>query len=113
MIGLLMGLGLGKRAAQLVAYVGLPLLLLAVFYLALDAYGDARYRAGKDDADAAWIAAGKKLEEQSDQAAAAADAGAAERAAEFSARLEQEKEAIDAAVADGGDPIDVLFPGGV
>lgn len=112
MIGMLMGLGLGKRAAQIVGYVVVPLLILGAFYLALDAYGDARYDAGKDKADQEWRAAAEELAAQSALAAGAADEAADARAAAFGERLEEEKEKIDAAIADGGDPIDVLFPAG-
>lgn len=113
MIGLLTGLGLSEKVAKLVAYIGVPLLILAAFYLALDAYGDSREREGKASADAAWQAAADLVEEQSREAADAADIPADQRAADWAARVEQEKAAIDAQISDGGDPFDVLFPVGV
>lgn len=113
MIAFLMGLGLGKRAAQAVAFVVIPLLILGAFYLALDAYGDSRFEAGEAKADKAWHDAAVKLQQQSDDAAADADVGAGEREAAYADKLAEEKEKIDATIADGGDPFDVLFPGGM
>lgn len=54
MIATLMGWGLGARAAKLIAYVGIPLLILAVvgggiWFLRHDAYND-----GQRDERAAW-----------------------------------------------------------
>ena len=82
-----------------------------VIYLALDAYGDARYKAGKSDADAAWQAASNKLIEKAQNAGVEADAKAAAREADFAARVEDEKERIDAANENGTSPLDVLFGG--
>lgn len=109
MIGLLMGFGLGKRAAQVVGYVVVPLLLLAAFYLLLDAYGDSRYRAGEQSADARWEAAGRKLERQAAQSAGRAGAASAARVLDFNAKVAEEKERLDAAAVDGSSPLDVLF----
>jgi hypothetical protein len=110
MTALLMGWGLSKLGARLIVYVGLPLLALAAFYFALDAYGDSRYKAGVTDTDVAWKAASVKLEKQSEHSAATADKAADQRTANFAAKLASEKEKIDATVSNGGDPIDVLFP---
>ncbi len=109
MIGLLMGWGLGKRAAQAIAYVALPLLLLAGFYLLLDAYGDSRYHAGETAADARWEEAGRKLEKQAAQSAGKADAASVARTMDFNAKVAEEKEKLDAAAVDGSSPLDVLF----
>lgn len=84
-------------------------LLLVVFYIALDAYGDARYDKGKADADAAWIEAGNRLIAKSQKAGTKADKAAAAREADFAAKQEHEKERIDEAVAEGDSPFDVLF----
>lgn len=92
------------------AWVALgAVLLVLAFYFALDAYGDARYREGKKDADAAWIAASNKLIDQAQKAGTKADEKAAVRAADFAAKQEDEKEKIDAAKAEGSSPFDVLF----
>lgn len=84
-------------------------LLLVAFYIALDAYGDARYDKGKADADAAWIEASNKLIAKSQAAGTKADKAAAARQADFAAKQEDEKEKIDEAVAEGSSPLDVLF----
>lgn len=104
----------GVRAAAAVMprwawfVIGGALLLLA-FYWALDSYGDARYDKGKADADAAWQAASDKLIAKSQNAAGKADKAAAAREADFAAKVETEKERIDAAKAEGSSPFDVLF----
>lgn len=85
------------------------LLLLAAIYMLLDAYGDSRYDKGKADADAAWQAASDKLIAKAQEAATKADKAAAARQADFAAKQEDEKERIEAAVAEGGSPLDVLF----
>lgn len=110
MIALLLKLGLSEKVARLVAYIGIPLLILFAFYLALDAYGDARFDAGKDQADRAWQAAADLVEADSQDAAEAADVPADQRAADWAARVEEEKALIDAKIHEGGDPFDVLFP---
>lgn len=112
MIALLLRLGLSEKLAKIVAYIGIPLLILAAFYLALDAYGDSREREGKALADRAWQEASDLVEAESQGAADAADIPADQRAADWAARVEQEKAAIDAKITDGGDPFDVLFGAG-
>lgn len=85
------------------------LLLLLAFYLALDSYGDSRYREGKADADKAWQEASAKLVEQAHKSADKADVAAAARAQDYAAKVEEEKKAIDRATADGTSPFDVMF----
>lgn len=84
-------------------------LLLLVLYVALDRYGDARFREGEAHADAQWQKASDKLIEDAARAATKADRNAAGRAADFAAKQESEKEKIDAAVEHGSSPLDVLF----
>ncbi len=109
MIGWLVGLGLSERAAKALLIVGGIVIGVLAFYFLLDAYGDARYREGKKDADAAWIEAGNKLVAQAHKSADKADVAAAARAEDFTARQEAEKEKIDNAKANGTSPMDVLF----
>jgi hypothetical protein len=108
-IGLLTGWGLSAKAAKLVAYVALPLLLLVAFYLLLDAYGDARYDAGKSDENAAWVAAQDKLLADAAKSTETANKEDLTRQLEQAAKVQEEKEKIDAAIADGSSPFDVLF----
>lgn len=110
MIALLMKLGLSDRIAKLVAYIGIPLLILAAFYFALDAYGDSRFEAGEKHADAKWQEASDKLIEKSLDAGTKADKAEAARIATHTAEVAEEKEKIDEAVAHGSSPLDVLFP---
>lgn len=84
-------------------------LLLLAFYWALDSYGDRKYAEGKDAADKAWIAASDKLIKKAQAAGTEADRKAAARAADHAAKVEDEKEKIDAAVKEGSSPLDVLF----
>lgn len=85
------------------------LLVLGAFYLMLDAYGDSRYQAGSDNADARWEEAGRRLEQQAAQSRTKADDAAVVRGEAYMERVEVEKERIDEAVATGGSPLDVLF----
>lgn len=110
MIALLLKLGLSEKAAKIFAYAFLPILIVVLFYIVLDAYGDARFDAGKDQADRAWQAAADLVEADSQDAAEAANVPADQRAADWAARVEEEKAIIDAKINEGGDPFDVLFP---
>lgn len=107
--GWLIGLGLSEKVARILAPLLVALAVLIAFVIALRAYGNARYDAGKDEADRQWKAAAELLERQSQDAAAAADKPAAAREAAYADRLAKEKERIDEAIADGRDPLDALF----
>ncbi len=109
MIGVLMTLGLGKRVAQAIGYVALPLLILAAGALAIHAYGDRRYDAGVADTDRQWQAASDALVEQAAVAATAADAAADTRAADYAQAVATEKEKIDDAARNHSSALDVLF----
>jgi hypothetical protein len=104
MIQLLMGFGLGKRAAQLIGFVVVPALVVLGFYLALDAYGDSRFRAGVEKTDAAWKKANDKLVAQAASSATAADKQSTARAITYAAQAEEEKEKIDDAIQNGTSP---------
>lgn len=82
---------------------------LFLAYRALDAYGDRQYQAGKDDADKAWKAASDKLIDKAQESGKKADVAAAARTADYAAKVEDEKEKIDEAIADGSSPFDVMF----
>jgi hypothetical protein len=110
MISLLTSWGLGARAAKLVAYVGLPMLVLIAFYFVLSAYGNARYREGVAAENASWRLAQDALLKRAAESAGKASSEDLARQAEFAAKVEDEKEKLDAAVADGSSPFDVLFP---
>lgn len=110
MIAFLTGLGLTERVAKLVAYIGIPILILIAFYLALDAYGDSRFREGRAVENAAWKEAQDRLLAQAAESASAADREDLARQLEHAAAVEEEKEKVDAAIADGTSPFDVLFP---
>ncbi len=109
MVTFLMGY-MSTRAAKLVAYVAIPLLILAAFYLALDAYGDGRYREGRAVENAAWKQAQDKLLAAAAKASTKADVQALASTLEHTAAVEYEKEKIDDAIANGTSPFDVLFP---
>lgn len=86
------------------------LLAVAAVFFAIDAYGDAKYDAGKAQSDKEWEAAADRLAQQGEGSAAAADIPADQRAADYAKRLEDEKEKIREAVEDGRSPFDALFP---
>ena len=100
---------MSEKLAKIFAYALLPILILVAFYMALNAYGDARFDAGKTQADREWQAAADLVEAQSQGAADAANVPADQRAADWAARVEQEKALLNETITDGGDPFDVLF----
>lgn len=114
MIALLMSWGLSRAWSWVVA-IGAPILLVVGALLALDAWGDRRFRAGEAASDAAWKAASDKLIAEAATSANAATRKEAARIADHAAKVEQEKEKIDAAIANGSSQFDALFPaaGGV
>lgn len=89
-------------------WIGVGLLALGLIF-AVVMYGDAKYDAGKTDADNAWKAAAAKLEAESQGAADTADKPADKRAEDYAAKLAVEKEKIDEAIARGDSPLDALF----
>jgi hypothetical protein len=105
------GFAVGAALKRVPVWVWVGLAALVAFYFALDAYGDRRYGEGKKDEAAAWQKASDKLIAQAAQASDKADTKAAERAADYAVKVEDEKEKIDAAIADGSSPLDVLFGG--
>jgi hypothetical protein len=110
MIATLMGWGLTSRAAKLIAYVAIPLLVVLIIWMSINAYGNARFDAGEKAADAKWEEASRKLQEKNLKAQGVADEKAEARAEEYVARAADEKERIDNAVQNGTSPFDVLFP---
>lgn len=103
-------LGAAVKSVPKWAWIALgAVLLIVAFYMLLDAYGDARFDAGKAKADAEWQAAQDKLIAEAAKAGTEADRAAAGRAADYAAKVADEKERIDKAVEEGSSPIDVLF----
>lgn len=103
------GMGILKRVPGWLWVVIGAALLLGAFYLALDAYGDSRFDAGKAEADAAWQKASDDLLKKAANAKTEADKNALARQADYAAKVKDEKERIDAATKDGSSPMDVLF----
>lgn len=89
--------------------VGLGLILALVAAVLM--WGQARYDAGVADTDAKWVEAGRKLENQARASGKAADVREADRIEDHAARVADEKERIDEAVAAGDSPLDALFGG--
>lgn len=109
MIALLMGLGLSRLWAW-VAAIGVPLAVALGLILAVDAWGDGRYRAGRAQEKALWVAASDKLLADAARASTRADTKAAAAALDFAGRQQEERNRIDAALANGSSPVDALFP---
>ena len=91
-------------AVALGAVAGVVILIVVVL-----SWGQSRYDAGVSATDARWVAAGKRLEEQAAASADAADRREVPRIENHTARVAEEKEKIDEAVAAGASPLDVLF----
>jgi hypothetical protein len=90
--------------------LGIGLGAILALLLALHLYGNARYRAGVKDTDAAWHAAEEAMLARAAGAATAADRQAAANAANYAGQVAKEKEAINEAVDNGTSPLDGLFP---
>lgn len=116
MIGMALGLAtkvVGPRFAKPLLILLAVALLVGAFYVMLDKYGDSRYDAGRRDEETAWKAAQDKLLAQAAAAATSADKTALAATIEHAAAVEEEKEKVDEAIANGTSPLDVLFPSSV
>ena len=110
MISFLTGLGLSARAAKLIGYIVIPALLLAAFAIALNSYGNSRFREGRAAENSAWKQAQDNLLTLAAESRSKADREDLARQLEFAAQVEDEKERIDEAQANGTSQFDVLFP---
>ena len=103
-MGFIGGLSLGQK---ILGGFGMVALLAGAIWL----YGHLQYREGVRDTDDRWEEAGRRLEEQAEQAAGDAGKRADDRLAEHNDRLLAERRCIDEVVEWGDSPLDVLFPG--
>lgn len=87
------------------------LILLAVFWWSLMAWGQARFDAGVAAADARWAEASQRLEDRAREAGQVADIKEAERIQEHAAETAAERERLNDAIDRGDSPLDVLFGG--
>lgn len=111
MITILTNLGLSRMWAWTVA-IGAPILLLVGTGLAIDAWGDSRFRAGEKLERGKWEAASNKLLAESANASTQAEKNAAAAALDFAARQQIERDRINDALENGSSPVDALFPVG-
>lgn len=100
----------GPRFAKPFVYIIGILLLVGAFYIMLDAYGDSRFREGRAVENKAWKDAQDKLLAAAAQSSSRADREALAITLEHAAKVEEEKERVDDAIANGSSPFDVLFP---
>jgi hypothetical protein len=86
-------------------------LLLLLFWLWLDSYGDRRYTEGVSATDAKWEEASQRMRDEAANSATRADDAAANRLATHLNQVAEERNQIDAAAQNGSSPLDVLFGG--
>ena len=82
---------------------------IVILIVVVLSWGQSRYDAGVTATDARWVEAGRRLEEQAATSADAADRREAPRIENHAAQVAEEKENIDAAIAAGSSPLDILF----
>lgn len=85
------------------------LVLVGLLWWAITSYGNRRYQAGVDATDAKWHEASERLKLEAEASATKADDRAAKRLEEFEAQVEEEQDAIDAAIRNGSSPFDAIF----
>ena len=96
----------GPKTAKILPWVLGALALVAfIWWMRADAYSD-----GVKATDAAWKAAGEKALKDAAVSSEAATRNEVGRLLDHQAKVEEEKEAIDAAIANGASPLDALFP---
>ena len=114
MISFLIGLGLSARAAGFAARIVLPiagvLILLVTLYFAIDAHGDSRFREGRAVENAVWQEAQDILILKAAAASTAANTEDLARQIDHAAQVEQEKDKLNEAIANGTSRFDALFP---
>jgi hypothetical protein len=111
MIAFLIARGLSPLVSKLIAYVGVPLLVILFLWWRIDAYGDRRFDAGANQADARWQEASNRLQAEAANSATRADDAAANRLEQFQNQVADERQALDEANRTGTSPLDVLFGG--
>lgn len=89
--------------------LGAVLALLALLAAVNHIYGKG-YKAGEAETDAKWQKASDEAVKRAQNSANKADKAAAARTADFAAKVQDEKEKLDAAQKDGTSPLDALFP---
>jgi hypothetical protein len=110
MINPLTLLGLSPKLAKIAAFgIGILLIVGAFLYL-LNRVTDAAYDKGKADTEQVYKDAEAALLKQAGEATTKADKQAAVAAVEYAAQVQEEKEKIDDALANGTSPYDVMFP---
>jgi hypothetical protein len=88
---------------------GVALFVVAALVTVTLMWGQSRYEAGKDAADAQWLKASARLEQQQRAAGTFASSLEVIRIEEYTADLAEQQEMIDEAVSEGRSPFDVLF----
>lgn len=101
-------LGIPRLYAIIGAGVGV-LAIVGLLWWAISSYGSRRYQAGITATDAKWEEASNRLKEAAAQSATRADDNAANRLVEFEAQVEEENNAIEAAIRNGSSPFDAIF----
>lgn len=92
-----------------------PLVLLAMVFGGLAAWGSHKYHSGYDDGttatDKKWEDAAAQLKKDAAASATKADDAAAARLENYVAEQTADKEAIDEANRNGTSPLDAIFGG--
>ncbi|MBO9624182.1 MAG: hypothetical protein J7500_15850 [Sphingomonas sp.] len=99
-----------EKLARAATRILIALALIGAVLIALKLYGDSRFKAGRETENAAWHAASEKLIQQAATSAKDADKAEVARVLDHTAKVEKEKERIDAAIENGSSPFDALFP---
>lgn len=111
---MIQGLAIGAALKRVPswAWIAIAVVLLFVAWrVERDRYGDKREREGVEETDAKWKAASDKLIADAQAAGTKADKAAAARAADYAAKVEDERERIADAQAEGRSPFDEMFGG--
>lgn len=109
MISSLIRFGFSRAGAWAIVIIA-TLLLLVGGVLAVDAWGDSRFRAGEQLEKDKWEAASNKLLAEANEARTEAEKNAAAAALDFAARQQIERDRINDAIENGSSPVDALFP---
>ena len=92
-----------------------PLIAAALVIAALLAWGNSKYRAGREDGieetDRKWQAASDKLKQEAAASATRADDAAVKRLETHVEQAQEDQEKLDEANRNGTSPLDALFGG--
>lgn len=105
----LAALSMSQKLMRIGIAVGVLLLVIALIWWRVDAYGDKRFQEGVTETDAAWKKASDELMREAGKSATKADDRAVAALEEHKEQIDEDRAAVEKAKEEGSSPLDALF----